>query len=168
MLTFFCAFLPTIVSKQDGGGLFVGFLVTASFHLIHGFSGFLTFLQRHYRRWEYSPWPAEVSIRRKKHWRNHWITPSPTGNGWSYPAPHSHDLSLQTQTYTLTQTKPTSLFQKGFSGLARVASWPRPYRGREGMEGMWPKILHKANQQEMQTTSLCWLKIAVRTQEWKK
>lgn len=87
------------------------------------------------------------SVLRKKPWKNHWIAPSPTRDGWSQPAPCSHDLSLQAQVHACTltsKTQPTSWFQKGFRGLANVASWPRSYRWREGMKGGGverPKIL---------------------------
>lgn len=50
---------------------------------------------------------------RKKPWKNHWIAPSPTRDGWSQPAPCSHDLRLQAQVYTFTltsRTQPTSWF----------------------------------------------------------
>lgn len=82
----------------------------------------------------------------KKPWKSHWTAPSPTRDGWSQPAPCSHDLRLQPQVHTCTltnKTHPTSWFQKGFRGLASVASWPRAYRReRERREGgIGPKIL---------------------------
>lgn len=90
----------------------------------------------------------------EKSWKIHWITPSSTRGGWPQPAPCSHDLSSQTQTYTCTLTNTNQahflISKRGFSGLVSVASWPRPYRGREGMEGVQgQKYSHKANWQEM-------------------
>lgn len=69
--------------------------------------------------------------------------------------------NTNTHAHPQTWTKTTSWFQKRFSGLANVASWPRHYRGRGGMETMVPKILHQVGQQEMQTASLWWLSLGL-------
>lgn len=81
---------------------------------------------------------------RKKPWRNHWISLPPPHKGWVAIALHpvlmtSARKHKHTRAHSQTQTKPTSWFQKGFSGLASVASWPRSCRGREGLEGYGAK-----------------------------
>lgn len=74
-------------------------------------------------------------------------------------APCSHDLCKHKHKHTCThsqlQSRPTSWFQRGFSGLASVASWPRPYRWRErGKNGCGAKNTPPGQPQEMQTDYL--------------
>lgn len=137
ILTFFLpSRLHWRVSKQDGGGLVV-FLMGCQLSP-YAWSLWIFGIPQE-TLWEMEVLSLTWCTQHwgEKPWRNNWITPPTPPQGMCGHSQHpvlmtSARKHKHTRAHSQTQTEPTSWFQKGFSGLASVASWPRPHRGREG------------------------------------